>query len=367
MPPLSYDARKIAALTTNPGCARRAVLDAAGIDKARLAGRLGATPGAFTQSPFALTRGRAFEALVKANGYAELITLLRAELAAPVEEARVADLAAAEGDRASVRTRARATERLLKRVIAEEDSRLILDHPVLTLEIAGQTAYLEPDALSHRIGDRIHVVVIKSFAAIDGQADPRKTAAAAREAAVHVLALRRTLTGLGASADLVADQFLLVCPKDFSNRPYGRLIDLRQQLDAVEHQLRRLARAEDLAGALDADASLDLSVQGDQGPPVVSDDHLARTVESLDYLYEPGCLDFCELSRHCREKALAAGAPARLGGTVGGDLPGLDHIAVALSLAHGQAEPDEHRREVVERLRAAARLRARCLGRGVAS
>jgi hypothetical protein len=67
VPPQGYDARKIAALTANPGCDRRSLLDAAGVDKAELAARLGAA-GGYGQSPFALGRGSAFEALVKADG-----------------------------------------------------------------------------------------------------------------------------------------------------------------------------------------------------------------------------------------------------------------------------------------------------------
>ena len=46
-PPL--DARALAALAANPGCRRRAVLDAAGVDKGALAGRLG-SPAPFGQS-----------------------------------------------------------------------------------------------------------------------------------------------------------------------------------------------------------------------------------------------------------------------------------------------------------------------------
>jgi hypothetical protein len=358
LPPQQYNARKIAALTANPGCSRRAVLDAAGIDKATLARRLG-YPDAYAQSPFALTRGKAFEHLVKAYGYAELITLLRAELAAPVEEARVADLAATEGEPTNLRTLARQTENLLRNLLAETDSRVILDQPMLTLDIAGQTAYLKPHALTHRIGDRFYVVVIKSFAAIDGQAHPRKVADAAREAAVYVLALRRMFAALGAPPELAADRFLLVCPKDFGNRPYGRLIDLRQQLDAVTYQIDRLARAEDHAAALPADATLDLSTDEEQRQPVVPAERLARTLSSLEYLYRPSCLDFCELSRHCRDAALAAGQPARLGSVVRDDLPGVDNTTIALRLAEGHVEPAADQREVVERLRAAARLRAR--------
>ena len=79
--PLSHTARTIAALTANPGCARRAVLDAAGADKALIAAHAGfPQPSGASQSPFALGRGAAFETQVKANGAADLIRLLRGKL-----------------------------------------------------------------------------------------------------------------------------------------------------------------------------------------------------------------------------------------------------------------------------------------------
>ena len=84
--PKSHNARTIAALASNPGCARRAVMDAAGIDKQRLASYTG-YPAPFGQSQFALGRGNAFEAQVKANGCAELLTLLREHLDLPIPEA----------------------------------------------------------------------------------------------------------------------------------------------------------------------------------------------------------------------------------------------------------------------------------------
>ncbi|MGW2947489.1 hypothetical protein ACWDAF_38260, partial [Streptomyces sp. NPDC001226] len=46
VPPKPLDARALAALAANPGCRRRALLDGAGVDKAALAGALGA-PSAF--------------------------------------------------------------------------------------------------------------------------------------------------------------------------------------------------------------------------------------------------------------------------------------------------------------------------------
>lgn len=54
--PSRHNARTIAALTTNPGCARRAVLDCAGVDKQRLAAYID-YPARFGQSQFAITRG----------------------------------------------------------------------------------------------------------------------------------------------------------------------------------------------------------------------------------------------------------------------------------------------------------------------
>ncbi|MGW1973909.1 hypothetical protein ACWCOY_37440, partial [Streptomyces tubercidicus] len=257
--PQAYTARKITALTANPGCARRAVLDAAGVDKDGLAARVG-FDGRFGQSPFAISRGNAFEDLVKADGYAPLFTLLRAELDVPVREAGVADLNTV-GANPDLKLRAAETRRLLRRVAEGSDDRLILDHPVLTLQVAGQIAYLEPDAITHRIGGRFYVVEIKSFSAIDGQADPGKVAEAAKQAAVYVIALRQSLLAFGldagAVADVVANEFLLICPKDFANQPYGRLVDPHQKLDAIEFQLGRLSRAEDLAAMLPADATFD--------------------------------------------------------------------------------------------------------------
>ena len=89
--PKNHDARTISALAANPGCARRALLDAAGVDKQRIAAHAGhAAP--FGQSQFAIARGNAFEAQVKEGGGAQLLTLLREHLDLDVSEVGYADL-----------------------------------------------------------------------------------------------------------------------------------------------------------------------------------------------------------------------------------------------------------------------------------
>lgn len=352
--PQSYDARKITALTANPACSRRAVLDAVGVDKAALALRIGhARP--FGQSPFALARGRAFEALVKWGAYAELIRLLREELSVPVEEAAVADLNEVAGN-TDLSAREGESRRLIEHLAAGDEERLILDHPVLTLEVAGRTAYLEPDALTHRIGGKFYVVEIKSFAAIDGQAAPIAVAEAAKQAAVYILALRRCFTAAGIDPQQIAHEFLLICPKDFSNRPYGRLIDVRQELDALTFQLDRLPRAADIAALLPATATFDLS-DDETGTPVHSEGELSASVAALDASYAPACLSFCEMADYCRDEAQMCASPARLGTGVRAALPGFDSTRTVLAHLDGVLSADAGQADVVDLLRAADRLR----------
>ncbi|MEU5425265.1 hypothetical protein AB0H73_06615 [Streptomyces olivoreticuli] len=345
-PPQAYTARKITALTANPACSRRAVLDAAGIDKAVLAQRMGYEPR-FGQSPFAIARERDFETLVKWGGYAELIRLLREELGTPVEEAAVADLNEVGGD-TSLARRANETRRLLGHLASGSDERLILDRPVLTLEVAGQTACLEPHALTHRVGGKFYVSEIRSFPAIDGQANPTAVAQTAKQAAVSVLALHRTFEALGLDTGQIAHEFLLICPKDFSNRPYGRLVDLRQELDALHFQLTRLRRADQLALALPPSATLDTDR---------AESELGASVEALDASYTPDCLSFCEMARYCRDEATDCASPARLGGMVRNALPGVDSTRTALGYLDGTHAPGPTEEAAITRLRAAERLR----------
>lgn len=345
-PPQPYTARKITALTANPACSRRAVLDAAGVDKALLAQRMGHEPR-FGQSPFALAREQAFEALVKWGGYAELIRLLRERLDAPVEEAAVADLTEVGGD-TSLARRAKETRGLLARLASADEERLILDRPVLTLDVAGQTAYLEPQALTHRVGGKFYVAEIRSFPVIDGQANPTAVAQTAKQAAVSVLALHRVFEELGLDRERIAHEFLLVCPEDFSNRPCGRLVDLRQELDSLRFQLTRLRRADGLAAGLPPSATFDIDRDKDE---------LDASVGALDASYTPDCLSFCEMARYCRDEATACASPGRLGAVVRNTLPGVDSTRTALAYLEGVHPPGPAEAAAVDRLRAAERLR----------
>lgn len=342
-----HNARTIAALTTNPGCPRRGLLDAAAVDKAAVARALGYPPQ-FGQSQFAITRGNTFEAMVKANGCAELIALLRDALGLTIPEVSYDDLeAVADNDSPSMRCRR--TRQLVEHAL-RTGAGTLFDHPMLRIEIAGATAYLEPDVVALQVDGKFHVVEIKSFAVVDGQADPAQVAAAARQSAVYVLALRQLVTELGYPADRVSDNAILVCAKDFTNRATAELVDLRKQLSVIERQLSRLASITDLIELLPAGATFE---EGEE---------LEATVDAVPARYTPDCLSSCELGGFCRAQSRTCGSVDVLGRGVCDDLGGIDRIDTVLELAHGTRLPAPEQADIARVLRQAQRLREELAG-----
>jgi hypothetical protein len=346
--PRNHNARTIAALTSNPGCARRAVMDAAGVDKSALASQVG-FPARFGQSQFAIARGNAFEAQVKANGCAELLRLLRELLDLPIPEVSYDDLESVGGNESQEVRHARSRQLLSS--AAGGDGGTLFDHPMLRLEVGGRWVYLEPDLIALKLGGKFHIVEIKSFAVIDGQADGAKVSAAATQSAVYVLALRRLLASHGFGPEIVSHDVVLVCPENFSNRPTATLVDVRKKLTVLERQLARMARIDSIVAELPFDLTFD---------PTQSADDLADAMRQAEARYSPECMSTCELAFFCRSEA--CGSTAALGKSVREDLGGVESVAEALALASGAVEPAEEQAEAAAVLRYAARLRAECLG-----
>ncbi|MGW1910716.1 hypothetical protein ACWCQS_08290 [Streptomyces sp. NPDC002076] len=345
VPAKTLDARALAALAANPGCERRAILDGAGVDKARLASALGA-PSGFGQSQFALTRGNAFEAKVKADGGAELLRLAHARLdpgAEPPEGAAVPDLTAHGPEGRAARTA------LALREATQAGGWTLLDHPMLALDVAGSLAFLEPDAVVVHPDGSWSVVEIKSFPMLDGSADPAKVGAAARQAAVYVLALENVAARLD-PAPVVRHRILLVCPKDFSNLPAASAVDVRKQRAVTARQLARLTRIEEIAETLP---------EGTCFAPDRSAEELTAAVAAVPATYAPECLSACELAFHCRERSREEGAVTRLGRPLRAELGGLTTVEDVLAAARGESgDPAD---PAVVALRRAAALRTEAL------
>lgn len=355
--PLDHNARTIAALTSNPGCARRAALDAAGIDKQKLAAYTG-FPAQVGQSRFAITRGNAFEAQVKANGCAELLRLLREHLELPIPEVSYDDLELVGGNDTREVRYARSRSLLARAAGTGDEAGTLFDHPLLRLDVGGRIAYLEPDLIAFQLRGQFWVVEIKSFAVIDGQADGGKVAAAVTQAAVYVLALRGLLAELGYGPEAVSQEVVLVCPENFANRPTAVRVDVRKQLTVLTRQLSRLARIETLVAALPPELTLDLLVD-ETGVPQRPALDIVQALGRIDARYAPECLNACEMAYFCRDEA--RGDTAALGRAVRDELGGIESVDAVLGLAEGSLTPAPEQAEAAEMLRLAARLRADCL------
>ncbi|MCC5033330.1 hypothetical protein DMH02_008895 [Streptomyces sp. WAC 00631] len=404
--PRPLDARALAALAANPGCRRRALLDGAGVDKSALARALG-SPAGFGRSEFAFVRGNVFEARVRADGGAELIRLLRERFGAdgPVPEpgeVNVPDLSAPGPEGRTARTRLALAEAFAG------GGWTLLFHPMVRLDVAGSPAALEPDAVAVHPDGSCTVVEVKSFPVVDGSADAAKVGAAARQAAVYVLALRglaeeidrqpaaggdatlpaqaqgqaqagaadavrRERSGVSAGAPgagqtpdagphgagRVRSTILLVCPKDFSNLPTAEPVDVRKQLAVTRRQLDRLTRIEDIAAALPEGTTFDLRLADDGRTPTRPAEELTAAVDAVPAAYAPECLAACELAFHCRARSREAGAVEALGRGVRGELGGLTTVESVLEAAFGEhGDPAD---PAVAALRRAAALRAEAL------
>ena len=353
-----HNARTLAALAANPGCRRRALMDAAGVDKGQIADRLGLPVSVGQMSSIALARGMSFEAQVKAEGCAELLRLLRENLGLPIEQAHYRDLNPADEDD-RIGARLLRSQRALEAAARSDDPLgTMFDHPVLQLTVNGVRVLVEPDLVAFKWGNRFHVVEIKSFPIVDGTADSGKVAAAAQQAAVYVLAMREMLRAVGLEPELVSHDVILVCPKDFSNQPVAELVDVRKQLASLRRHLTRMESIESLLQLLPQDLTFDL-LPDDGGRATRDPGDLASAVATVGARYSPECLSSCELAGVCR--AEADGTVPVLGRTVREDLGGIDSIAETVELATGRREPGQDQQQAATILRTAFRLREQAL------
>lgn len=366
-------ARSTAALLSNPGCERRAVLDAARVDLAGLAKRLGA-PTQFGQSPFAIGQGNRFEQRIKEDDYAALATAINDLLGLfegvdhlrSVNLERIGNLWGTD----LVKARAERTADVLEAIATgAKDAPHVVDHGVTTLDVGGNTVYLEQDALAFRDGDRLRVCEIKGFPIIDGTASPAKVGAAARQTAVYVASIQDSLHARGFDPDLVSPEVILVCPKNFSITPIAVLVDVDREVRALRRQLRRRAGIDSITDHVikvakgdgqDLEA-LTSAAAATKATSKAGKQAALDVVDQLPYRYAPECLSNCDLARHCRSCSEVADDPGRLGGDVAALLGGIGTVGEAIDLLEGQ-QPDPDQVEVAELLRAADRAIADALG-----
>lgn len=365
LPTARANARTVAALTDNPGCARRRVIDAANVRAFDLAEKLG-HPVTLGQSPFAITSGNQFERRLKeGSAYALLIQALAPFVTLPAAP-RIAELGKASvrlrGEPA-LRARASATEAVLDAVArGDTNAPHLVDHPVLVFDLAGAPVFLEPDALAFRVGTKLELVEIKSYPIIDGQADPAKLAATGGQAAVYLLAIRATLQKLGHDPEMLSPSVILVAPRNFGRAPTAHRIPLRKKMAALERVLRAVPSTGALLERLGLPEGFTFDVAAGATEEATRDE-LDRAVRTLPMLYVPECLSACDLAKFCRHQAIVEDDPSRLGRAARDSLAGVPKLRDALRLAaEGTRAGEEHLQDIADTLRGARRALERARG-----
>lgn len=357
--PIPHNARTLAALTANPSCERRSLLDAAGIDKDALAAHLG-LPRPLRKSQLALDYGLAFERKVTAQAGAPLVPLLRQALGLSVPEVSYEDVnsVGSDDDKSPLRLRRIHTRSRIRRAAhGRPDPRTLLDHPVLRLTVAGHQAYLEPDVIAFQREGVFYVVEIKSFPVIHGQPDPLKATAALTQAAAYVLALRELLAEDGLPSERVSDTVVLVNPRNFTRHPTATPFSAHKQIKNLSRHLGRLRRLPELLGKVPPDTTFDLAPGPDQKPTRPRGE-LVAALATVRPNYTPDCRHHCDLAFHCRTEARNQGKTAALGTAVRDDLAGVDTIATALALTDGHLHPSRSQKDLTQALRHAQRIHA---------
>lgn len=356
LPEARMSARSTAALLDNPGCVRRAVVDAAGIDAVALAKAVG-HPAPFGQSPFALGQGNRFEARVKADGYAELVRVVR-ELGINLPD-HLTTVTIGKGrndDRV-----ARTSTALADIAGGDPSAPNVIDQGMTTLTVGDSTVYLEQDALAFYHGGKLHVCEVKGFPLIDGSAEPEKVGAAARQSAVYIASIEDTLASLGLATVVVSHDVLLICPRNYTTQPTAATVNVTRELRALRRQLARRTRLDDALAQLDLTP---LATSGNGGDVAA---HSQTLLQVLPYRYEPECMSRCDLARACRAQAVASDTPAVLGGEAVNLLAGCATINQARHLATGEGPIDPDDEDVALVLQRARQAHQALTGRPIMS
>jgi hypothetical protein len=374
LPRARANARTVAALTENPGCTRRRVIDAAGVAAHELAEKLG-HPTPRGQSPFAIEGGNRFEdRLKRGSSYELLVDALAPFVDLPKPPGLIVeDVNDVGGQRYTpdwMDARVARTDEALSRIArGDDDAPHIVDHPVLRFDLTGVIVNLEPDALAFRVGEKLELVEIKAYPIIDGQADPGKLASTAGQSAVYHMALRATLERLGFDPELLVWSVILVAPRNFGRQPVAHRIPLKKKSMSLARVLRAVPRTADVLATLPDGLTFDVDPAGKLDELALRS-ALRSAVESVPALYVPECVQNCDMAKFCRWEAWEHDDPARLGRDARDNLAGVHSLADALRLAtSGPAAGEEELADVAEALGGAyaaiQRARARVPTAGV--
>ena len=335
-PAMRANVRRLAAFAGVHSCPTAAVAFAARVDTNRvLAGTSAEMP--YGQSPFAIGRGVAFEALLRRHGHAELRRVLTDGLGVDFSLAAIENLREGyQPNRTGLTLRARVTRDRMAEIAAAPPEPIVLDGAVLRADIGGLAAFFEADEMAIGVGGEIIVGENKSWPVVDGRpTDEDALGAALDQAATYVLLGRRTLDHAGVDPGRISDNVVLVTPRNTGLAPLIHRQDAGSRVRRVERLLSAVPDVNDIAASIPSSVTFD-RIADTTLPEEARLDAFSEVTETLGRVYEPaGCLTSCGFAWACRRCVFAAGDPSIAGGPVARTLPGIASLERVAQLGRG--------------------------------
>jgi hypothetical protein len=335
-PEIRANVRRLAAFANVHSCPTAAVAFAARIDTNRvLAGTSMEVP--YGQSPFAIGRGVAFEALLRRHGHAELRRVLTEGLETDFSFAAIENLR--EGfppNRTGLRMRATVTQTRMAEIADGPAEPVVLDGAVLAADIGGLPAFFEADEMAIGVGGQILVGENKSWPVVDGKpTDEDALGAALDQAATYVLLGRQTLKQSGVDQACMSDSVVLVTPRNTGLAPSLHRQDVSSRIRRIQRLLSAVPDVQDTARSTPPSVTFDVIADTTRHERVRLD-AFRDVTDVLGRVYEPAsCLTSCGFAWACRQRLFADGDPAVVGGAVARALPSIASLSRVAELGQG--------------------------------
>jgi hypothetical protein len=311
----------------------------------------------FGQSPFAIGRGVAFEALLRRYGHAELRRTLTDGLGIDFSRAGVENLR--EGyppNRTGLKLRAAVTRSRLIEITDGLEEPIVLDGAVLRADIGGLPAWFEADEMAIGVEGKVLVGENKSWPVVDGRpADDEALGSALDQGATYVLLGRQTLDDAGADPDLVKGDVVLITPRNTGLTPVLHKQNVDGRVRRIERLLEAVPHVTDIAANVPTSVTFDRAADTSL-PENERIEAFVDVTEQLGRQYEPAaCLSSCGFAWACRQCSFATGDPSVVGGQIARALPGVATLRRVDEIGAG-APPSPVESPAAEPIARAARL-----------
>lgn len=353
-PSAGNNSREVAKYIATGRCPTRGLCLAAGVSTDRLLrGTRYEVP--FGQSPFAIQRGRKVEEVARAND-AEAIRLRAEAEFGSFARWRVLDVTQLYR-KPDWSTGVRATKEAIAQILrGAEDAPTLIFGAAFAYKLKERVQHYEADALLVHPSGALHVVEIKSFPKVAGQADGEKLGAALAQSSIYVLALRKLVIELGGVPEArVSNEILIFTPENFRLRLTSTKKNVERRARYTDETLRQMPAINEYRAAVPAAFTF--------GTVADADSCEADRIEPLETIascvgttFGSECKGNCGLFRFCRERHYRDRRLEVLGAEVTNLLPGVESWDAVIKLSEGRTGTQTASEQIIAERLSRARL-----------